>query len=423
MNTFRVITTFLLVYIFASNSYLAFELFYPAIKEFMWYVMLFGTAVIVIVADSKQSLTNFSPKAFVWILVFTLVTIMGYLNSSMSQNIADLVTLHVKGIVIIVSFSVIIATPESVKAALYSLLLVVLVGVGINIMDYFEPISLWEHIPGRSAGYFFDANLSATMLIMCLIFVSLIIPPIFIWPLIIITTLGVLTTFSRGGWAELFVAAAGISLITASARTNSFNLLDFKATTFVTMIIGALIAVGFVYFMFSGEGYQLVKDTWLESYLSTDTMSRISGEFDDGSSTERQHILKRSIQVGLENPLIGAGLGFLWFNFYPAQVFMGDTGSLALGGVFGIIAILVKKELLLPLLGGIFFIETVSVILQRGYFKYTKRKYGEGKRIFKMSPIHHHYELLGWAEPKIVMRFYIITIILVIVSLASFKVR
>ncbi|MBU0474002.1 MAG: phospho-N-acetylmuramoyl-pentapeptide-transferase [Bacteroidetes bacterium] len=121
--------------------------------------------------------------------------------------------------------------------------------------------------------------------------------------------------------------------------------------------------------------------------------------------------------------IIGAGLGFLWFNFYPAQVFMGDTGSLALGGVFGIIAILIKKELLIPLLGGIFFVETLSVILQRTYFKYTKKRYGVGKRIFKMSPIHHHFELVGWAEPKIVMRFYIITIILVIVSLASFKVR
>lgn len=121
--------------------------------------------------------------------------------------------------------------------------------------------------------------------------------------------------------------------------------------------------------------------------------------------------------------IIGAGLGFLWFNFYPAQVFMGDTGSLALGGVFGIIAILIKKELLLPLLGGIFFVETLSVILQRVYFKYTKKRFGEGKRIFKMSPIHHHFELVGWAEPKIVMRFYIITIILVIISLASFKIR
>ena len=121
--------------------------------------------------------------------------------------------------------------------------------------------------------------------------------------------------------------------------------------------------------------------------------------------------------------IIGAGLGFLWFNFYPAQVFMGDTGSLALGGVFGIIAILIKKELLLPLLGGIFFVETLSVIIQRTYFKYTKKRFGEGKRIFKMSPIHHHFELVGWAEPKIVMRFYIITIILVIISLASFKIR
>ncbi len=120
---------------------------------------------------------------------------------------------------------------------------------------------------------------------------------------------------------------------------------------------------------------------------------------------------------------IGAGLGFLWFNFYPAQVFMGDTGSLALGGAFGIIAILVKKELFIPILGGIFFLETVSVIIQTSYYKYTKKKYGEGKRFFKMTPIHHHFELMNWPEPKIVIRFYIITIILAIISLASFKIR
>ncbi|MBZ0180955.1 MAG: phospho-N-acetylmuramoyl-pentapeptide-transferase [Melioribacteraceae bacterium] len=121
--------------------------------------------------------------------------------------------------------------------------------------------------------------------------------------------------------------------------------------------------------------------------------------------------------------LIGAGLGFLWFNFYPAQVFMGDTGSLALGGAFGIISILIKKELFIPILGGIFFLETVSVILQTSYFRYTKKKYGEGKRLFKMAPIHHHFELKNWPEPRIVIRFYIITIILAIISLASFKIR
>jgi len=121
--------------------------------------------------------------------------------------------------------------------------------------------------------------------------------------------------------------------------------------------------------------------------------------------------------------LIGAALGFLWFNSYPAQIFMGDTGSLALGGAFGILTVLIKKELLIPILGGIFFVETLSVIVQRLYFKYTKKKYGEGRRVFKMAPIHHHFEIAGWPEPKIVIRFYIIAIILAIVSLASFKIR
>jgi len=121
--------------------------------------------------------------------------------------------------------------------------------------------------------------------------------------------------------------------------------------------------------------------------------------------------------------LIGASLGFLWYNFYPAQVFMGDTGSLALGGAFGILAVLIKKELLIPILGGIFFMETLSVIIQRLYFKYTKKKFGEGRRVFKMAPIHHHFEMVGWPEPKIVIRFYIIAIILAIVSLTSFKIR
>ena len=121
--------------------------------------------------------------------------------------------------------------------------------------------------------------------------------------------------------------------------------------------------------------------------------------------------------------LVGAALGFLWFNAYPAQVFMGDTGSLALGGAIGALCVLIKKELLLPTLGGVFLAETLSVIIQRTYFKYTKKRYGEGRRIFKMAPLHHHFEMLGWPEPKIVARFYIIAILTMIVSLATFKVR
>lgn len=121
--------------------------------------------------------------------------------------------------------------------------------------------------------------------------------------------------------------------------------------------------------------------------------------------------------------LVGGALGFLWFNAYPAQVFLGDTGSLALGGAIGAICVLIKKELLLPILGGVFLAETASVIIQRMYFKYTKRRFGEGRRVFKMAPIHHHFELCGWSEPKIVTRFYIAAILLMILSLATFKVR
>jgi phospho-N-acetylmuramoyl-pentapeptide-transferase len=121
--------------------------------------------------------------------------------------------------------------------------------------------------------------------------------------------------------------------------------------------------------------------------------------------------------------VVGASLGFLWFNAYPAQVFMGDTGSLALGGAIGALCVLIKKELLLPTLGGVFLAEAVSVIVQRLYFKYTKKRYGEGRRVFKMAPLHHHFEMLGWPEPKIVTRFYIVAVLMMILSLATFKVR
>jgi phospho-N-acetylmuramoyl-pentapeptide-transferase len=121
--------------------------------------------------------------------------------------------------------------------------------------------------------------------------------------------------------------------------------------------------------------------------------------------------------------LVGAALGFLWFNSYPAQVFMGDTGSLALGGGLGVLCVLIKKEFLLPIIGGIFILETISVVMQTLYFKYTRKRYGQGKRIFKMAPLHHHFELLGWPEPKIVVRFYIIAVLLAILTLTTFKVR
>ncbi|MBQ2413676.1 MAG: phospho-N-acetylmuramoyl-pentapeptide-transferase, partial [Rikenellaceae bacterium] len=120
---------------------------------------------------------------------------------------------------------------------------------------------------------------------------------------------------------------------------------------------------------------------------------------------------------------VGALIGFLWYNSFPAQVFMGDTGSLAIGGIIAVFALLIRKELLLPVMCGIFLVEALSVMIQVSYFKYTKRKYGEGRRVFLMSPLHHHYQKRGFHEVKIVSRFWIVSILLAAVALVTLKIR
>jgi phospho-N-acetylmuramoyl-pentapeptide-transferase len=121
--------------------------------------------------------------------------------------------------------------------------------------------------------------------------------------------------------------------------------------------------------------------------------------------------------------LIGAGLGFLWFNCHPAQVFMGDTGSLALGGAFGIMAVLIHQPFVLVIAGGVFVLEAASVILQTGWFKFTRMQTGTGRRIFLMAPLHHHFEKKGWYESQVVMRFYILCVLFAVVALATLKLR
>ncbi|MGO3131237.1 MAG: phospho-N-acetylmuramoyl-pentapeptide-transferase [Alcaligenes sp.] len=121
--------------------------------------------------------------------------------------------------------------------------------------------------------------------------------------------------------------------------------------------------------------------------------------------------------------IAGAGLAFLWFNAYPAQVFMGDVGALALGGALGTIAVIVRQEIVLFIMGGVFVVETLSVMLQVTWFKYTKRRYGQGRRIFRMAPLHHHFEVSGWKETQVVVRFWIITMMLVMIGLSTLKLR
>ena len=121
--------------------------------------------------------------------------------------------------------------------------------------------------------------------------------------------------------------------------------------------------------------------------------------------------------------MVGAGLGFLWFNAYPAEVFMGDVGALALGAALGTVAVIVRQEIVLAIMGGIFVVEALSVMLQVTWFKYTKRRYGEGRRLLKMAPLHHHFEKSGWKETQVVVRFWIITMLLCLIGLSTLKLR
>ena len=157
--------------------------------------------------------------------------------------------------------------------------------------------------------------------------------------------------------------------------------------------------------------------------LTLGVLAYVSGRVDFTNYLNIMYIPNSGELLIFSTALVGAAVGFLWFNSYPAQVFMGDTGSLALGGIIAVMALAVRKELLIPLLCGIYLVELSSVMIQVAYFKYTKRKYGEGRRVFLMSPLHHHYQKQGIPEAKIVTRFWIVGIMLAILTLATLKIR
>ena len=195
------------------------------------------------------------------------------------------------------------------------------------------------------------------------------------------------------GW--LYVLFAMFVCVSWSNAVNLTDGLDGLAIRVFGVAAAALTALTYV------SGHRIFAE-----YLQLQTVSPLIGEL--------------TIFCGA---LVGASLGFLWYNAYPAQVFMGDTGSLTLGGVIAVLALAVRKELLIPVLCGIFLVENLSVMLQVSYFKYTKKKYGEGRRIFLMSPLHHHYQKMNIPEAKIVTRFWIIGILLAILTLATLKLR
>lgn len=157
--------------------------------------------------------------------------------------------------------------------------------------------------------------------------------------------------------------------------------------------------------------------------LTLGILAYVSGRVDFSNYLNIMYLPNTGELAVFSTALVGACIGFLWYNSYPAQVFMGDTGSLSLGGIIAVLAIVIRKEFLIPILCGIFLIENLSVIMQVSYFKYTRKKYGEGRRIFLMAPLHHHYQKKEIPEPKIVTRFWIVGILLAILTLATLKIR
>ena len=207
--------------------------------------------------------------------------------------------------------------------------------------------------------------------------------------------LAFLGTTARKQWVWLIFVLAVIFIVTAvSNGANMTDGLDGLATG-VSAVIGTTLGI----------------------------LAYVSGNIIFADYLNIMYIPYSGEMVVYASAFIGATVGFIWYNSYPAQVFMGDTGSLAIGGIIAVFAILIRKELLLPILCGIFFVENISVMLQVGYFKYTKRRFGEGRRMFRMAPLHHHYQKKGYVEPKIVTRFWIIAIMLAVVTIVTLKLR
>jgi phospho-N-acetylmuramoyl-pentapeptide-transferase len=193
------------------------------------------------------------------------------------------------------------------------------------------------------------------------------------------------------------VVGLALTILTVVGSSNAVNLTDGLDG----LAIGCTVIVSFVFLV----------------------LTYLAGNKNASAYLQIPHVVGSGELTVFCAAMIGAGLGFLWFNCHPAQVFMGDTGSLALGGALGIVAVLIHQPLVLVIAGGVFVLEAVSVILQTGWYRYTKRRYGTGARLFLMAPIHHHFEKKGWYESQVVMRFYILGVLCAVVALSTLKIR
>ncbi len=310
LDNIKIILVFVLVFAFASNGYEIMDSFYQSpIREAYWYLLLLGITAVVLLLTPMDSLSNIPKPVFIWVLVYLTTIVVSYALSTRSELVLRLATLELKALSVFVSMFILITNEKILKAGLWASFLVLVVAVGANVYEFFDDSIEWSYIPGRSSGWYYDANLSARNIVMSLLFASLVISRQFLWPVILFATLGVFLTFSRGGWLMLFLVILGVSLLQAAKPGKKINILDIRPSSFMAMVFGGMVATALLVLLVSGEAYQLVKDTPLEEYLREDTIGRLSGEFKDDSTDYRKTVLLGALKLGAEHPFLGAGLG------------------------------------------------------------------------------------------------------------------
>lgn len=309
LDNLRSFFVFLFVFGLCSSGYLQLEYDFPPIREMYWFIGLFAVSLFFLITQPWETLDNIKLEHILWLMFYTVTLIIAFILSSRSEIVVlNLVTL-IKAFAAMVFMMLLITDKRSQKAALWALVVVIIHSSINNVYEFFNEAIGWSGIPGRSAGWHHNPNKSGNLIVMSLIFAGLVVSRKFFWPLVIIATLGVIVTFSRSSWVMLFITVTGLSIIRSAPLDKPLNLLNFSAGKFIGMIVGAFIAGTFIFLIYSGEAYEMIKGTSLENYLRADTMHRISGGTEDGSTEERAHVVVEALKMGLVNPLFGSGLG------------------------------------------------------------------------------------------------------------------
>ena len=311
-NDLKIIVVFIAVFALCSNGYIFLSGVVPVIAEVYWLIVLLGFAIFFFWLEPGLTLSNIPPAAFIWIIVFILSTMLAIQLSTLSETVVYITKTLVKALTAFVFLLIIMTNEKTIKAALYSLLAVVVVGSMLNLYEFFNPAIQWSIIPGRSAGWYLNANQSGITLVMSLVFASLIVPKKSLWLLIMITTCGVLVTFSRTAWILLLIAIIGISIQRYISTSKEFKLLNLKIRDLAAIVVAVAIAGSFIPLIFSGHAYKLVENTPFESLLTKKTAGRISGTVTDAQKEARKDILIEAIQAGARKPILGNGLAYTY---------------------------------------------------------------------------------------------------------------